>query len=123
LQGIGTRASSGSGLKRIFIPASVQVISGDGFSHGKSLESVAFENESKLQRIGAPAFSGNGLTSIFTPASVEIMSDYCSPDCESFESIAFETGSQLHIVAVNVFLYSLCSHPIELPRFGVNSAK
>jgi hypothetical protein len=120
---IGTGAFSGSGLKSIFISASVEVISDECFSNCNSLESVTFKTESKLQQIGTRAFSENGLKSIFIPASVEVISDGSFSYCKSLKSITFETGSKLQFVGTDAFTGSLCEYQIKLPRLGKISEK
>jgi hypothetical protein len=60
-----------------------------------SVESIIFENDSKLIRIDESAFSHSGLKSIIIPSSVEILCQSCFRYCRSLESIIFENDSKL----------------------------
>jgi hypothetical protein len=60
-------------LKSIIIPKSVEVLCKECFSNCKSLTSITFESDSRLQRIEERAFAGTGLKSIIVPSSVEVL--------------------------------------------------
>jgi hypothetical protein len=60
-------------LTTIELPASVEVVCKSCFSNCKSLSSVTFESNSKLQRIEEPAFERSRLRTIELPASVEVI--------------------------------------------------
>jgi hypothetical protein len=66
--GIDEWVFSFGGLKSILIPSSVDVLGQSSFFQCKSLESVTFENCSRLERIEESAFSWSGLKSIVTPS-------------------------------------------------------
>jgi hypothetical protein len=70
---IAELAFSGSGLKSIVIPSSVEILCKSSFRGCKSLESILFENDSKLTRIEEAAFSQSGLKSIVIPSSIEVV--------------------------------------------------
>jgi hypothetical protein len=66
-----------SALISIIVPKSVEVLCKECFSNCKSLTSVIFEFDSKLQRIEESAFAENSLTSIHVPKSVEVVCKEC----------------------------------------------
>jgi hypothetical protein len=96
-------AFASSGLKSIIIPSSVEILCKSCFASCESLESVLFENDSKLQRIGEAAFYTSGLKSIIIPSSVEILCKSCFASCKSLESIIFLNQSHLIRIEPGVF--------------------
>jgi hypothetical protein len=101
-------------FRSIVIPSSVVVLGKWSFYECKSLESVTFENGSRLERIEESAFGLSGLRSIEIPSSVAVLgkSSFCA--CKSFESVRFESGSRLERIEESAFgLSGLRS--IEIP--------
>jgi hypothetical protein len=95
LERIEESAFSASELRSIVIPSSVVVLGKGSFSGCRSLESVVFENNSRLELIEEFAFSQSGLQSITIPASVTFIDAAAfvrgslnfvsiSPDSETF---------------------------------------
>jgi hypothetical protein len=82
-------------LKSVIVPLSVEILCASCFKSCKSLESVIFDDGSKLQRIEEAAFHWSGLKSIVIPSSVEILCSFCFAKCSSLESIIFENDSKL----------------------------
>jgi hypothetical protein len=62
LERIEESAFSGSGLRSIMIPSSVVVLGKSSFYWCKSLESVTFENGSRLERIEEGMFENSRVT-------------------------------------------------------------
>jgi hypothetical protein len=79
-----------TGLKKITIPSSVEVIGENSFSWCRSLSEVTFERGSKLQRIEELAFYLTGLKKITIPSSVEVIGENCFQSCESLCEVTFE---------------------------------
>jgi hypothetical protein len=82
-----------SGLKRIVIPASVEVIRRYTFKNCKSLESVAFQAGSVLKEIENNGFERSGLKSIVIPASGVTVGDGALRKCNSLDSVTYEAES------------------------------
>jgi type II restriction/modification system DNA methylase subunit YeeA len=61
------------GAQRAWMSSSISGLTKARFSNDKSLVSVTFESNSKLQQIEESAFQGSGLTAIHVPASVEVL--------------------------------------------------
>jgi hypothetical protein len=66
------------------------------FSSCKSLTSVTFESDTKLQRIDESAIAESGLRAMQIPASVEMLSKNGFSECISLASVTFQVNSQLH---------------------------
>jgi hypothetical protein len=115
LQLIKEFAFTGSVLRTIQIPASVEVLCESCFSNCESLISVTFESHSKLQRIEESAFTWSGLRTIQIPASVEVLCKHSFSDCKLLELVTFESNSKLREVAKDCFDQSWRLHPIEYP--------
>jgi hypothetical protein len=62
-----------TGLRRIVIPAIVEVIGKKSFFEYSSLCEVVFERESELKEIGEYAFSGCSIDSLEIPSKCEIL--------------------------------------------------
>jgi hypothetical protein len=74
LQRIGKSAFAYSSLKIIEIPASVEIVCQYCFDKCKSLTTVTFESNSKLQRIEESTFQQSCLTELFLPNSIHFLS-------------------------------------------------
>jgi hypothetical protein len=104
LQRIESNAFSDSGLTKIQIPNSVEVLCCSCFSECKSLFTITFESQSKLQRIESNAFSDSGLTKIQIPASVEQICSSCFADCIFLHTFQYISPSSLSTIGSTVFL-------------------
>jgi hypothetical protein len=91
---------------RRWIPSSIFGLAKICFSAYKSLRSVTFEPDSKLQRIDESAFAGSALAAIILPKSVEVLCKQCFYDCKSLRSITFESDSKLQRIEDFVFQLS-----------------
>jgi hypothetical protein len=100
-----------SELKSILIPSSVVVFGKWSFSWCKSLESVTFENGSRLERIEESAFYGSELKSIEIPSAVVVLGKASFYGCKSLESVTFESGSRLERISESIFAGSRVSFP------------
>jgi hypothetical protein len=69
----------------------------------KSLESVAFENGSRLERIEESAFQGSGLKSILIPSSVVVLGKESFWGCNCLEFLTFKSGSRLERIEESTF--------------------
>jgi hypothetical protein len=67
----------------------------ESFCACKSLESVIFENGSRLERIEEKAFYGSGLRSIVIPSSVVVLGKLSLAACSMLESYVFERDDQV----------------------------
>lgn len=77
-----------STIKEITIPASVEIISYDAFKDSKDLETVIFEEGSKLKEIKSDAFAGcSKLNNIVLPNGLEVISSQAFMDATSLEYI------------------------------------
>jgi hypothetical protein len=81
--------------KKVVVPCSIKSLCKSCFQSCTSVESILFENESKLIRIEQFAFYRSGLKSIVIPSSVEVFSKLCFGFCKSLQSIIFENDSKL----------------------------
>ncbi len=86
---------SGSGLKKIVIPASVQRIGEQAFSSCYYLEELLFEEGSQLQRIGSRAFFDTKLTEVVIPPSVKEIRGSAFRDCEYLQTAKIPKGCTL----------------------------
>jgi hypothetical protein len=77
----------------MIIPRNVEILAKSCFAQS-TLESLTFENESRLTRIEDSCFSYCSLKSICIPRNVEILSKSCFY-CSKLESITIESESRL----------------------------
>ncbi len=92
-------------LKEIFIPKNVELIGGvAAFARCTSLETVTFEEGSKLQSIGEGAFMDcTALTSITIPANVTELGSYVFLGCTSLQNINYDEGCSLQFLGDGAF--------------------
>lgn len=92
---IGGEAFVGSSIESIKIPKKVYYIGESAFEN-TVINSVGFEEGSKLETINKSAFKGcNNLKSIVIPASVTTIGAYAFSGCANLTSVTFEEGSKL----------------------------
>ncbi len=92
---IGLNNFVGSSIESIKIPKKVYYIGESAFEN-TVINSVEFEEGSKLETIGEWAFKGcNNLKSIIIPASVTTIGAYAFSGCNNLTSVTFEEGSKL----------------------------
>jgi hypothetical protein len=100
----------------LIIGLKVEVLGEDCFSERKSLQSVIFEEGSKLMRIEDCAFFNcSGLKSICIPASVESLGDCCFGSCTTLSKVTFEPGSKLVRIEKGAFAGCLSLSSICIP--------
>lgn len=88
LKAFSTYLFAYSGIKSIVVPASVEIINGNAFCGCMNLESIVFEEGSKLKTIGYNAFKFcKNLKSIELPNTVKTINHYVFSYCLSLQSI------------------------------------
>jgi hypothetical protein len=92
-----------SSSSTIIISSDIEILGSSCFSSCKSLSSISFESNSRLNRIESNAFSSSSLKSISIPRNVEILGSSCFSDCKSLSSISFESNSRLNRIESEVF--------------------
>lgn len=95
-----------TGLESITIPASVESIGDYALMAITSLDTVYFEDESKLDTIGKYAFAYLGIESITIPSRVESIGALAFMQTTNLKSVIFEDNSQLIKIENGAFLYS-----------------
>jgi hypothetical protein len=90
-------------FRAIVIPGSVVDLGKLSFHDCKSLESVTFEDGSRLERIDDFAFSGSGLKSIVIPSSVVVLGRLSFFGCKSLESVTFSDDSRMERINQKAF--------------------
>jgi hypothetical protein len=96
--------------QRVWISSSSSRFARLYFPNCRSLMSVTFESNSKLQRIDESAFQGSGLKTIDVPASVEVVCKSCFSECKSLTLVTFESNSKLQRIDESAFRRS-CTKP------------
>jgi hypothetical protein len=101
-------------LTLVFVPASIRVLCEFCFSACRSLSTVIFEANSKLDRIEQWAWSEcSSLKSLCIPSSVTVICLLCCGWCTSLSSLTFESDSRLDRIGTAAFygcssLESIC---------------
>jgi hypothetical protein len=106
LQRIGKFALSGTALRTITIPSSVEIICESCFYECYLLREVIFAQPSSLKRIESFAFSRTEITKINIPSSVKIICDQCFLECYPLWEVTFASPSSLRIIEDKVFSHS-----------------
>ncbi len=102
-------------IKQVIIPASVEKIGMLAFGVCDELESVVFEENSKLKEIGRSAFSKCPLKSINIPSSVRYIRYQAFRECKKMESLVFEDGSKLEVIEHGAFVYCSSLKSVTIP--------
>lgn len=104
-------------LKSVFIPNTItRDIDDYVFQDCVNLESVVFEEGTKIKYLGEWTFAGcKNLKSIQIPASVERVVHYTFEDCVSLETVTFEKGSKLELIGMNSFAGCESLKSIDIP--------
>jgi hypothetical protein len=95
LKRIGDYAFSGSGIKSIRIPSSVENIGEKCFFDCKGLCEVFFNSDSKLKEIGCEAFCRSGIKSIRITDKVQRIAKNCFLMCRDLCEITFEVSPSI----------------------------
>jgi hypothetical protein len=106
VQRIETQAFKDSGLTRILIPLSVEVICESSFRNCRALQWVGFESGRLSLQIEAYAFAKSGLMRIVLPRCVTFLGNHCFRDTESLSAVVFETGSRIVWISSFCFAFS-----------------
>lgn len=100
LKAFSTYLFAYSGIKSIVVPASVEIINGNAFCGCMNLESIVFEEGSKLKTIGYNAFKFcKNLKSIELPNTVKTINHYVFSYCLSLQSIVIPLGCKVDFCA------------------------
>lgn len=102
-------------IKQVIIPASVEKIGMLAFGECDELESVVFEENSKLKEIDRSAFSKCPLKSINIPSSVRYIRYQAFRECKKLESLVFEDGSNLEVIEHGAFVYCSSLKSVTIP--------
>lgn len=90
-------------IQSVAIPNSIKTIGSWAFLNNTSLQSVKFEEGSKLKAIGFGAFQGTGINSITIPNSVETIGLQSFHSNKSLQSIKFQDNSRLKTIHNRAF--------------------
>ena len=101
-------------LTTITIPASVTTLKGPVFRES-GLQTIFFEEGSRLQTIGNGAFDNIPLTAISIPASVTSIGDDAFGNCAYLETVTFANDSQLESIGDIAFWYCYALKKITIP--------
>jgi hypothetical protein len=101
----------------VVVPSYVVVLRCASFSTRFSLESVSFDDGSRLQSIEAWAFmSCDSLRSIRLPASLEMIGAGAFCRCHSLVAVTFEAPSKLREIGARAFMLCNSLTSISFPR-------
>jgi hypothetical protein len=112
---IGRGAFSGSPVRKVVIPSSIQVIEEKAFAQALSFETVIFSPNSQLHQIAMHAFYSTAIRTITIPRTVETIGQGCFEGCAKLERITFESGGVLRNIQSRCFAYSTLS-VLTIPR-------
>ncbi len=102
-------------LTEIFIGKNITRIGAEAFSEDKSLESVTFEQGSRLYAILESAFYKSGLTSVVFPKSLAFIGENAFMCCGLLNEAVFEEGSDLQQIGSYAFAGTSSLRTIEFP--------
>ena len=106
LVAIGRGAFEGTALKEIVIPATVTSIGDSAFNGCASLESVTFEEGSKLESLGALAFgSCTSLKQIALPSGIDTIEQSLFNGCTSLTEVTIPAG----VTSINESAFRGCT--------------
>jgi hypothetical protein len=101
----------------VVVPSYVVILRDRSFFFRFSLESVSFDDGSRLQSIEASAFEAcHLLRSIRLPASLEMIGAYAFSDCPSLVAVTFEAPSKLREIGARAFMNCDLLASISFPR-------
>ena len=101
-------------LTTITIPASVTTLNGPVFRES-GLQTIFFEEGSRLKTIGDYAFTDTPLTAISIPASVTHIAEGAFAKCEYLSSVTFANDSQLESIDAIAFWNCYALKKITIP--------
>lgn len=115
VKAIASQGFSGTSLKKITIPASVEKIGTAAFAYNNSLEEVVFDGNSSLDEIGWGIFAYcTSLESIKIPEAVETIDGMAFAFCSSLKNVYLPAGLKY----INFRAFESCSalENITLPE-------
>jgi hypothetical protein len=89
--------------RKVFFPASAEVIDKGCFKYCVNLGEAAFEIDSRMREMRDSAFLKSGPEFMRVPAATEIIGRKCFNDSVNLRSIVFETGSKLREIGSAAF--------------------
>ena len=100
---IGDQAFAGLGVKKVIVPACIEVIQKGAFFKCASLETVEFEGDSALNFIDDGAFLESGLESFVLPKKCQKMGIWAFKQCERLTRFGFAEGCVLEEIPEAAF--------------------
>jgi hypothetical protein len=103
--------------RKIVVPIKVEVLGRSCFFESCHLESIVFENGSKLRRIchSALAFCGS-LTNIEIPATVEVIEESAFNGCDALEHCSIAANAVLVSIEKEAFMNCHSLRSFDVPR-------
>ena len=102
-------------LTTITIPASVTNIDGPAAFQYSGLQTIFFEEGSRLQAISTSTFLNSALTAITIPASVTTIELTAFSDCAELSTVIFAENSQLETIEDGAFMSCNALEKITIP--------
>lgn len=116
---ISSSAFVGSSIESVKIPKKVHSIYENAFENSV-INSVEFEEGSKLETIDKSAFKGcNNLKSIVIPASVTTIGAYAFSGCTNLTSVTFEEGSKLETLDKIFYNSDIAEYNSAITEFAI----
>ena len=115
---------SDSSIEHVTIPTEVRTIEKEKFNECQQLQTIEFEQDSKLQIIDYSAFGRSSIESIIIPREVTRIGDSAFSSCSKLLRIKFEKNSKLQIID-NFAFYGSSIESIkissEVQKIGTNA--
>ncbi|KAK8896916.1 hypothetical protein M9Y10_014842 [Tritrichomonas musculus] len=110
-------------IESVTIPSNITRIEKYAFDNCENLESVIFEEDSKLQTIGFQSFAYTSIETIIIPKHVRRLDKYSFAYCKKLRSIEFDEDSELLVIEECAFcLSSLEAIKVPSPVFWIGSS-
>lgn len=94
-------------LTDLVVPAHIERIGSCAFQEYSMLESISFEEGTRITEIASHAFSRcNKLTSVTIPKSVTTLGSHVFYECDALESVIFEEGTEIVSIGEYCFAFS-----------------
>ena len=112
---IGDQAFASLSIKKIVVPACINVIQRGAFFKCSSLETVEFQGDSSLKWIDEGAFLESGLISFVLPKNVKKMGIWAFKKCERLTHFSFADGCALEELPEAVFQFCTALTSFTVP--------